>query len=91
MEPHHIRDRLEHLINAHGETYASVSRLLGRNAAYFQQFMRRGTPERLDEDDRLILARYFQVDERELGARDPWIPTDVQSLPKTSGSDRRVG
>ncbi|MES2288386.1 MAG: S24 family peptidase [Pseudomonadota bacterium] len=61
------RSMLDQLIRERGEDYASLSRLLGRNAAYIQQFIRRGTPRKLDEDDRRTLARYFRVDEALLG------------------------
>ena len=59
---------LEHLIQERREDYASLSRLIGRNAAYIQQFIRRGTPKRLSEGDRQTLARYFGISEAELGA-----------------------
>lgn len=62
-----VRETLERLIRERGEDYASLSRLLNRNAAYVQQFIRRGTPKKLDEDDRRTLARYFRVDEALLG------------------------
>ena len=45
-----------------------MSRLIGRNAAYVQQYIKRGTPKRLAEEDRRILARYFGVPEQLLGA-----------------------
>lgn len=61
------RTTLDQLIRERGEDYASLSRLLGRNAAYIQQFIRRGTPKKLDEDDRRTLARYFRVEEALLG------------------------
>ena len=61
------RGALERLIHQRGEDYASLSRLLGRNAAYVQQYIKRGTPKRLDERDRRLLARYFNVDEVQLG------------------------
>ena len=56
-----------------GASLAWLSRALGRNDAYLQQFVKRGTPRRLDEEDRRWLAAYFNVDERALGgaARDP--------------------
>ncbi|MEM8827003.1 MAG: S24 family peptidase, partial [Pseudomonadota bacterium] len=44
-----------------------ISRMLGRNAAYIQQFIKRGVPKKLDEDDRRRLAAHFGVEERELG------------------------
>jgi phage repressor protein C with HTH and peptisase S24 domain len=58
---------LERLVRERGEDYAGLSRLLGRNAAYMQQYIRRGTPKRLAEEDRRTLARYFQIDETLLG------------------------
>ena len=62
------RSVLEELIRERGEDYAGLSRLLGRNAAYMQQFIKRGVPRRLAEEDRRLLARYFSVDETVLGA-----------------------
>jgi Peptidase S24-like len=62
-----IRTNLDRLIRDRGDDYASVSRLLSRNAAYVQQFIRRGVPRKLDEEDRRTLARYFGVDEVLLG------------------------
>lgn len=61
------RSMLEQLIRERGEDYAGLSRLLGRNAAYVQQFVKRGTPKRLAEEDRRTLARYFGVAEALLG------------------------
>lgn len=61
------RALLDQLIRERGEDYAGLSRLLGRNAAYVQQYIKRGTPRRLAEDDRRLLARYFGVDEALLG------------------------
>jgi phage repressor protein C with HTH and peptisase S24 domain len=58
---------LERLIRERGEDYAGLSRLIGRNAAYVQQFVKRGTPKRLAEADRRVLARYFDIDEALLG------------------------
>ena len=65
------RDTLDRLIRERGDDYASLSRLIGRNAAYVQQFIRRGVPRKLDESDRRTLARYFGVDETMLGALTP--------------------
>ena len=62
------RAQLEKLIRERGEDYAGLSRLLGRNPAYIQQYMKRGSPRRLAEEDRQLLARYFGVDESLLGA-----------------------
>ncbi len=59
------RRALDELIQKRGCNYSEISRLLGRNAAYIQQFIRRGSPKQLDEQDR---ARFFGVDEKVLGA-----------------------
>jgi hypothetical protein len=61
------RVALERLIIENGDDYAGLSKLVGRNAAYIQQFIKRGSPKRLPEKERGILARYFGVDERMLG------------------------
>ena len=58
---------LERLIHERGEDYAGLSRLLGRNSAYVQQYIKRGTPRRLAEEDRRLLANYFGIDETLLG------------------------
>lgn len=68
------RAELERLIAERREDYAGLSRLLGRNPAYVQQFIKRGTPKRLAEQDRKTLARYFGVDESLLGG--PGIAAD---------------
>lgn len=61
------RSALERLIAERGEDYAGLSRLLGRNPAYVQQYIKRGSPKRLAEQDRHLLARYFGVEESLLG------------------------
>lgn len=52
-----------------GESLAALSRLLGRNDAYLQQFVTRGSPRRLGERERRTLAAYLGIDESELGGR----------------------
>ena len=61
------RGALERIVRERGDDYANLSRLIGRNPAYIQQFIKRGTPRKLDEADRAKLARYFAIDERLLG------------------------
>lgn len=67
MESIAVRQRLDDLIRAHGDDYASISRLLGRNPTYVQQFIKRGVPRRLSEEDRRRLAAHFNVPEQSLG------------------------
>lgn len=66
MDP--ARMRLVALAAERGVSLAALSGLLGRNAAYLQQFVRKGSPRKLEENDRRTLAEFFGVDEAELGA-----------------------
>ena len=61
------RQLLERLCAERGENFASLSRLIGRNDAYIQQYLRKGTPRQLRERERRTLARYFQIPESMLG------------------------
>jgi phage repressor protein C with HTH and peptisase S24 domain len=61
------RATLARLCAERGEDFAGLSRMLGRNSAYIQQYVRRGVPRRLGEEERRKLARYFGVAESLLG------------------------
>ena len=74
VTPEQARENLELARAARGESWAGLSRMIGKNSAYLHQYVTRGTPQRLHEDHRLELARYLGIDERRLGARDPWSP-----------------
>jgi hypothetical protein len=76
------RAALARLIAEKGEDFAGLSRLLGRNPAYIQQFIRRGTPRRLAESDRRTLARYFGVDEAWLGAPEAAPERGLRPVPR---------
>jgi hypothetical protein len=64
------RELIAQLCAERGEDFANLSRLIGRNSAYVQQFVRRGTPRRLPERERRILAQHFEVPEHLLGAEE---------------------
>jgi hypothetical protein len=66
-----VRNHLQTLMEERGDDCLSISRLLGRNAAYFQQYLRRGVPKRLKEEDRRTLAAYFGINEMALGGPPP--------------------
>ena len=61
------RVRLMELVEAQGVSLSGLSALLGRNPSYLQQFVRKGSPRKLEEGDRRTLAKFFGVDEGELG------------------------
>jgi len=81
------RIALEALIRERGEDYASLSRLVGRNAAYIQQFIKRGVPKKLNEEDRRTLARYFGVPEQLLGGPEDAAPLRT-ALSEQAGARR---
>ena len=61
------RYELENLMRERRVGYSALSRLLGRNPAYIQQFLKRGSPRKLDPEDRQVLAKFFGVEEEVLG------------------------
>lgn len=61
------RRRLHDLARARGVSLASLSEMIGRNSSYLQQFIRKGSPRKLEEADRRTLAQFFAVPESELG------------------------
>jgi phage repressor protein C with HTH and peptisase S24 domain len=78
------RAALARLIEERREDFASLSRLIGRNPAYIQQFIKRGVPRKLDEKDRQTLARYFGVSEQVLGGGGAAVAArgDMVSIPR---------
>lgn len=82
MSEQAVRDRLDDLIRRAGEDYASLSRRIGRNPAYIQQFIKRGVPRRLNEVDRRALARHFNVPESFLGAPEGWPAIPQEDAPE---------
>ncbi len=62
------RERLLSLSKERGASLASLSEMLGRNGSYLQQFIKKGSPRKLEEGDRKTLAEFFGVAEGELGA-----------------------
>lgn len=62
------RAALAQAIRARGESFASLSRHIGRNAAYIQQYVQRGVPARLEERDLRAIARHLGVSATAIGA-----------------------
>ncbi|OYW46554.1 MAG: transcriptional regulator [Sphingomonadales bacterium 32-68-7] len=61
------RERLSELVRQRGSSLAALSRMIGRNSSYLQQFLTKGSPRKLEEADRRKLAQFFAVSESELG------------------------
>lgn len=57
------RARLLELIERHNRNMAEISsQVLNMNASYIQQYISKRTPRKLDEDIRIKLGNYFDVD-----------------------------
>jgi phage repressor protein C with HTH and peptisase S24 domain len=103
MEMDPPRLRLLALSEERGVSLASLSRLVGKNASYLQQFLRKGSPRKLEENDRAVLARFFGVAEAELGAAQKkyvvasparqtgWVDIPRLPLHASAGSGAAVG
>lgn len=94
------RERLLQLSAERGVSLAQLSALIGRNASYLQQFVRKGSPRKLEEGDRATLARFFGVREGELGASEekssdldwidvPWLALGASAGPGALAFDER--
>jgi len=67
MSQFDARKRLAELSKERGASLASLSEFLGRNGSYLQQFIKKGSPRKLEEGDRRALSEFFGVDQMELG------------------------
>ncbi len=76
------RSRLLQLADVRGVSLAGLSALIERNSSYLQQYVRKGSPRKLEENDRRKLAAFFGVAESELGA-----PEDIS--PALAAKGRR--
>jgi phage repressor protein C with HTH and peptisase S24 domain len=78
-----VRTNLDRLCRERRVEYQLLSKLLNRNSAYIQQFIKRGSPRKLDEDDRRTLAEFFGVSEEVLGGR-PGGAVTYTKVPKSN-------
>jgi phage repressor protein C with HTH and peptisase S24 domain len=90
MDP---RERLAELAREARTSLSALSRMIGRNSSYLQQYIVKGSPRKLEEDDRRRLAEFFGVAEAELGApgekslkdRGDWVEVPRISLEASAG------
>jgi len=66
-----LRNKLDHLIRTSSrDDYASISALIGKNHAYMQQFIKRGVPKCLKEDDLEKIIDHFRINMDYFGSPD---------------------
>jgi len=89
MDP---RERLAELAGEARTSLSALSRMIGRNSSYLQQYISKGSPRKLEEEDRRRLAEFFGVGEAELGApeekssnRNDWVEVPRLSLEASAG------
>jgi Peptidase S24-like len=75
------RGKLLALAARRGVSLRALSDMIGRNSTYLRQFVSKGSPRKLAENDRRILARFFGVDEAELGGLGDNDPSGAQRTP----------
>lgn len=66
-----VRANLERFIRERELTATALSVAIRRNKAYIHQFITRGSPAKLDEEDRRVIAAMLDVPEAELGGPEP--------------------
>ena len=75
------RARLLELSQERGVSLSSLSEMLDRNASYLQQFIRKGSPRKLEEGDRYMLAQFFGIDDSELVTESLMVKEKSYTLP----------
>jgi phage repressor protein C with HTH and peptisase S24 domain len=78
MDP---REILVDAARARGASLSALSRMLGRNTTYLQQYVTKGSPRKLEEEDRAKLAQFLGVEEARLGA-----PQEKSYMPALKGA-----
>lgn len=82
-----VRKILVDTVTERGANLAELSRAVGRNHAYLQQFVKRGVPAELPEKIRLKLALLLEVDERVLRTPDSELDSmDVAAMSGVGGN-----
>lgn len=61
------REVLAEAAREKGASLAALSRMIGRNNTYLQQYITKGSPRKLEEEDRRMLANFLGVEESALG------------------------
>jgi len=76
----HIRQKLDHLIRTSSDDdYASISTLIGKNHAYIQQFIKRGVPKCLRNEDLSKILKHFGKSPSYFGSADDYPSPGMES------------
>jgi len=83
-----IRTSLRRLIEEHGVDMATVSRAIGKNHAYIQQYLTRGIPAELSYKTAMALARYFSIEVDMFGITGITAPSGLTIRASNDGKKR---
>lgn len=82
-----LRQKLDHLIRTSSrDDYASISALIGKNHAYMQQFIKRGVPKCLKDEDMGKIIQHFSISMDYFGSPEDF-PNPGQEAPSFFDSD----
>jgi hypothetical protein len=84
--PDEIREKIAEVSHAMGDSYAALSRLIGRHDRYLDTYVREKRPYSLTLEERAKLARYFGLYPRELDAEHA--PSNQAMLERDRREDR---
>ncbi|HWU03747.1 MAG TPA: transcriptional regulator, partial [Novosphingobium sp.] len=90
MQENDPRTNLLRLATERGVSLSALSSLIGRNSSYLQQFVRKGSPRKLEEADRATLASFLGVSESLLsgyGEGGGVVPIEIKEKSYTRGSN----
>lgn len=82
MEQENAQSTLMALSAERGVSLAALSGLIGRNSSYLQQFVKKGSPRKLEEGDRRKLANFFGIDESRLGGSEEKSFSPLEKSPR---------
>lgn len=87
MEQENARTTLMELSARRGVSLAALSAFIGRNSSYLQQFVKKGSPRKLEEGDRRKLAQFFGIEERRLGGMEEKSSAPHAKMPRAHWID----
>lgn len=91
------RETLRRAASERGVSLSALSRMIGRNVAYLQQYVGRGSPRLLPERERQLLADFLEISQYDLvdpadrpGPPNPAQVRELASMLHAPRRDRRI-
>lgn len=81
-----IRKLIAETAAAKGVELKALSEAMGRNHAYMQQYISRGSPKKLDEDARKVVSEMLGIPEEQLGGSSSGVAVEQSNARVLSGA-----